>query len=110
MRYVAMSVAYTVTRARSAGVPCGGGQGGEEIGEGSLELLGEGVADDLAVGVESGLARQEHHARPGGDDRVGEASGRGEFGRVDALGAHRASWFAYNSLAMMPRWTSLAPS
>src|SRR5581483_9430214 len=95
------------------GGAAGRAQGREKVAEGPLELLGAGVAGDPAVGVEGGLAREEHHAGAGRDDGVREPGGRGQLGRVDALGGHRASrspaW-AYNSLAMMPRWTSLAPS
>ncbi len=94
------------------GGAAGRAQGREEVAEGLRELLGQRVAGDLAVGVQGGLPGEEHHAGTGRDDGVREAGGRGQLGRVDALGRHRASFcaVAYNSLAMMPRCTSLAPS
>src|SRR5690606_41620348 len=95
--------------------PAGRAQRGEEVVQGPRELLGQGFAGHLAVTVEGGLAGQEDHPAAGGDHGVAEAGRRGQLGRVDALAGHRsASGFSdtslYSSLAMMPRWTSLAPS
>lgn len=63
-------------------------QGREEVGEGLLELFGEGGADDLAVGVQGGLPREKDDAAAGGGDGVGEAGGRGELGGVETAEGH----------------------
>lgn len=124
-------------------------EGGEQIAQREGELVGQGVPDDLAPRVERGLPGEEDQVSAGGDDRVAESGGRGEFGGVDPVGRAHAggswvggatdggSWtaegsggaaegagavpgglgprgrraaFAYSSLAMMARCTSLAPS
>lgn len=101
-------------------MPCGVPQGGEQVAERGGELLGEGVPHDGAVAVEGGLPGEEDQPGAGGGDGVGEAGGRGEFGGVVPVQAHGVGsswlvsrarrWDAYSSLAMIVRWTSVAPS
>lgn len=116
-------------------MPLGGLQRGQQIAERPLELLLQRLPHHLAVRVERGLARQEHHPAPGGDHGVREAGGRRQPGRVHPLDAHTGrpspadprapasrvpasrvlasradASLAYNSLAMTVRCTSLAPS